>query len=53
MRGVQELGLQGTQLCTNIKGKRDVKFESAICLMEALRISKVKWAANTPPCARA
>jgi hypothetical protein len=38
---LQELGLQGTQLCTNIKGRRDAKFESAICLMEALRVSKV------------
>jgi hypothetical protein len=38
---LQELGLQSTQLCTNIKGKRDVKFEAAICLMEAMRASKV------------
>jgi hypothetical protein len=38
---LQELGLHGTQLCTNIKGKRDVKFEAAICLMEAMRASKV------------
>ena len=38
---LQELGLHGTQLCVNVKGKRDVKFEAAICLMEAMRVSKV------------
>jgi hypothetical protein len=38
---LQELGLQGTQLCTTIKGNRDVKFEAAICLQEALRVSTV------------
>jgi hypothetical protein len=38
---LEDLGLQGTQLCTTIKGKRDTKFEAAICMQEALRVSKV------------
>jgi hypothetical protein len=47
---LQELGLHGTQLCTSIKGKRDVKFEAAICFMEALRASKVVYPKEVYSC---